>query len=279
VIECIGVCADGDNCLRYHCRACGRYWFGDAAHICGAEALDQRICRWMRQALDDVIAERDQRRRPPKEDEDVATCARNVLEQVKAAGLSEAFLDAYGPRLIEMLWRDCGGDNDDDGVAEHDDVVERHLGKPNGTNGVAKPTVAAGYGRRMTAQMVARNADINVRRSARALPREHQVASVAANGHAAKPGPRRVDVAQLATRTALLECLFRIGTRWFPLGDLNRRQCQVLQRQYAAAADAFGTLAEGLTKGHTVRQRWTAEQLEALVGDTLRGAAPTQPTW
>ena len=38
--------------------------------------------------------------------EDVATGARKVLQRVKAAGLGEAFLDAYGPRLIETLWRE-----------------------------------------------------------------------------------------------------------------------------------------------------------------------------
>jgi hypothetical protein len=57
----------------------------------------------------------------------------------------------HGPRLIETLWRDCNGNNDVGAGVEHD------TGKPNGE---AKPVAPAAYGRRMTAQMVSRNADI-----------------------------------------------------------------------------------------------------------------------
>jgi hypothetical protein len=89
----------------------------------------------------------------------------------------------------------------------------------------------------------------------------------------AKPGVRRVDVAQLGTERALLECIFVIAGRWVRLGDLTKPQCQTLQRQYAAAAGAFGKLAASLAADQIVRDRWTAAQLEALAGDTFRGAA------
>ena len=196
-VEPAGTCADGDDCARWHCHTCGRYWLGDPAHACAAPGLEQRISTWMEQAVNG---------------EDVATGARKVLERVKAAGLGEAFLDAYGPRLIEELWRARDGDDD-----HHQDQGNAN-GVANGvTNGMAKPSAAATQtssfvairGQRLTAQMVSRNAAIKSRVGAPSLPKAHQVASVAANGHTAMPGPRRVDVEQLATRTALLESLFQ----------------------------------------------------------------------
>jgi hypothetical protein len=85
-----------------------------------------------------------------------------------------------------------------------------------------------------------------------------------------------VDVAQLASRHALLQSLFRVGGRWVRLGDLDKQQCRTLQLEYEAAADdarlkaiVFAQLGDGLDEGQTVRQRWTAKQLKHLVGDTL----------
>jgi hypothetical protein len=99
----------------------------------------------------------------------------------------------------------------------------------------------------------------------------------------APPGTRRVDVEQLASAAALLESLFEVDGNWIRLGDLDRRRCRVLQLEYEAVADdararavAFGRLTAGLVDGQTVRERWTPEQLEDLVGDTL-GAAPARP--
>src|SRR2546422_35769 len=83
-IEVVGTCADGDGCLRWHCRACGRYWLGDEPHACSELLVQLRhtVCAWMKEALEG-------------DEEDLPTCARNVLEQVKDAGLGEAFLDAF----------------------------------------------------------------------------------------------------------------------------------------------------------------------------------------
>jgi hypothetical protein len=207
-VERAGVCADGDNCPRYHCRACGKYWLGDeaAAHACQSAAIDleQTIYAWMAEEL--------------AFDRDLARCERNVLERLKAEGLGEALLDRYGPHVIDEL----GRDRDDD-----DDV---HL--------------------------------------------EQRKTS---NGHTAAPGVRRVDVAQLATNQALLECLFQVEGAWIRLGDLDKQQCTLLQRKHAAKAAAFGRLVEGLAEGQTVRPRWTAEKLEDLVGDTFGRAASVPP--
>src|SRR5438045_3442371 len=101
VIERVGTCADGDNCPRYHCRACGHYWLGNVEHICGfaaplrgsassREQLEETILRWMELEL--------------ARDDDPTRCAQNVLERVKAAALSEAFLDVYGGEMIGELW-------------------------------------------------------------------------------------------------------------------------------------------------------------------------------
>jgi hypothetical protein len=97
--------------------------------------------------------------------------------------------------------------------------------------------------------------------------------------HTAKPGVRRVDVAQLASQHAILECIFVVAGHWVRLGDLTKPQCQTLQRQHAATASAFGKLAASLAADQIVRDRWTAAQLEALAGDTFRGAALARPTW
>jgi hypothetical protein len=223
-VERAGVCADGDNCPRYHCRVCNVYWLGEPLHTCRPEAraiaqsrrvpepvsvlnLDERIYAWMEQAL--------------AEGGDAARCTRNVLERVKAEGLGEALLDAYGDRLIGELWRDRGGHVDHN---HKDEKVS------------AKNTPASGR--------------------------------------------RRVDVAQLATPAALIESLYQLDGNWYRLGDLNRLQCVALQHKYEAEADAvraraiaFSHLVDGLADGQTVRQRWTAEQIEGLVGDTLRGGA------
>lgn len=90
-------------------------------------------------------------------------------------------------------------------------------------------------------------------------------------------GERRVDVEQLATESALLESIFYVDGRWIRLGDLDRHQCRALQLKHELMAREFRRLADALDEGQTVRQRWTTEQLEALIGDTLRGAAPHRP--
>ena len=99
------------------------------------------------------------------------------------------------------------------------------------------------------------------------------------NRRPAAGAARRVDVGQLTGSTALLESLFQIDVVSIRLGDLDKRQCKALQRRHQTAATAFGRLADRLADGQTVRQRWTAEQLEDLVGDSLRGAAPARPTY
>jgi hypothetical protein len=157
-IERVGVCADGDNCSRYHCRACGRYWLGYPVHICDSVShLEETIGVWIEEALE--------------EDADVATCARKVLAQVSAASLSDAFLDAYGDRLIQELWLVRNGNNNDD---EH-----RDQGK---ANRVARPWATAAqtsvfratHGRGLSAQLVSRNARITATAGATQPPsQEH----------------------------------------------------------------------------------------------------------
>jgi chemotaxis protein histidine kinase CheA len=166
--------------------------------------------------------------------------AQRVLQRVKAAALGEALLDAYGDRLILELWRER----------------QAAAGQPS------EPAKAAGS--RPTA--------------------EHQVATGAPGNGAARAerrsaaqGTRRVDVAQLASDAARLEQLVEVEGHLVRLGDLDKQQCRVLQRQHETMASAFGKLADELVEGQTVRQRWTAEQLEDLVGDTFR-AASARPT-
>jgi hypothetical protein len=265
-----GTCLDGDNCPRYHCRACGGYWLGNIEHTCGSaaplrgsasshEQLEEIILRWMQLEL--------------TKDDDLTTCALNVLERVKAAALGEAFLDTYGPQTIEDLWRDR-----DNHEAGHDRRQANGVAQTSADPSPTSP-LGASHDRSLITQPATRNNRITV------AAQEHQVARARADvavrheHHAAMPGPRRVDVEQLATETALLESLFQIdGGRWARLGDLNKDQCKALQLQHEAAADAFRQLADGLAEGQTVRQRWTAEQLAGAIGDTLREAASVRPT-
>jgi hypothetical protein len=297
-IERAGTCLDGDNCPRYHCRLCGQYWLGNERHTCGlsrsgleapshVKQLERKICTWMAEALE--------------QNRDFATCTRIVLEKVKAAGLGEALLDAYGDRLIRELWRDR--DLDDDEVFA-----------PAKVNGAAakvapviqpRPVVRQAMGVAWTAL---RYQVLNEGSSPpdRAGPAEgdEDMQSITPDNLSplsgtdsasplrpvadtpdtwAPPGTRRVDVEQLASAAALLESLFEVDGNWIRLGDLDRRRCRVLQLEYEAVADdararavAFGRLTAGLVDGQTVRERWTPEQLEDLVGDTL-GAAPARP--
>ncbi len=255
-VERAGYCADGDHCERWHCRACGRYWLGDAKHHCDSAVheLEQTIRTWMEEALE--------------EDGDVATCARLVLQRVKAAGLGEALLDAYGDRLIAALWEDR--DHDDDDHRRGRGKASARAGQVNGASVVVQQP------RREVHQVAVTPPTAALAR------RERQPGT---------PGSRRVDVAQLATGTALLDSLFQVAGQWVRLGDLDKSQCRALSLEYralhlerAAAADdararslAFRQLAADLGEGQTIRQRWTAKQLKALVGDTLRGAAPARP--
>lgn len=279
-VERAGTCLDGDNCPRYHCRACGQYWLGNAPHTCGVGSTDlgpgshraqlqARICTWMALELE--------------EDKDLETSTRNVLERVKAAGLAEALLEW----AIGELWR------------EHDDQVDErnHHGK---ANGVAKtpvapsqtPLLGAGRTPGLSAQLAYRNEGIKVTAAA-AQPPEHQAAIGVDNGIAIRqeqpavgPGPRRVDVEQLATETALLECLYQVDGEWIRLGDLNRRQCSALELEYETAAGEarakarlFSRLGARLREGEIVRKLWTVAQIDALMGETVGRAAPARPTY
>jgi hypothetical protein len=250
-IERAGTCLDGDNCPRYHCRACGQYWLGNARHTCGLDTtgigaashlaqLEERICGWMAEALD--------------QEADLSRCTRKVLDQVKAAGLGEALLDAYGDRLIRELWADRDHDGDE----------------PVRVNGVTTVIPRA----RQPALQVHRVVGVAW----------ESTAAVGDEDRATAPGTRLVDLEQLTTSAALLESLFHVDGNWIRLGDLDRRRCRVLQLEYEAMANAartralaFGLLVAGLDEGQTVRSRWTVEQLEDLVGDTLGRAAPARP--
>jgi hypothetical protein len=271
VVERVGTCADG-CCARFHCRACGHYWLGEEAeHVCGAAVpdLERTIKAWIAAELE--------------EGEGLATCTRRVLEQVKAAGLADALLEW----AIEKLWREH-----DDRGGEHDhwkaNGVVKRAAHPSQT-----PSLGDILAHGLNAQLVSRNIRIEVSMAARQVSfREHQVATAADNGvavtrehHPTRPGWRRVNVEQLANADALLECLVQVGGAWMRLGDLDKRQCKALQLEHLATADrnrrraiAFGQLAARLHDGETVRQLWTAEQIKALVGDTLSGAASARPT-
>ncbi len=58
--------------------------------------------------------------------EDLATCERNVLGRVKAAGLGEVLLDTYGPKLIDELWRERDGHASDN----HEPEQVNHVPTP-----------------------------------------------------------------------------------------------------------------------------------------------------
>lgn len=95
-VERVGVCAEGDNCPRYHCRACGDYWLLDPRHACRAgrpsrQDLEQTIAKW----VDEEMTRGD----------DLETSAAKVLGRVKEAGLGEPLLDAFGDELIAQVWR------------------------------------------------------------------------------------------------------------------------------------------------------------------------------
>ncbi len=151
-------------------------------------------------------------------DHDVGRCTRKVLERVKEAGLADELLDAYGERMVGEVWREYGGVDDVDQAAD------------------------AGLNADAGGSMITPN---GVRPPAPASTVNHQVASssthnpVAAERSQAPRGARRVDVELLSTRSALLESLFEVAGQWVRLGDLDRRQCRLLQRQYAAAAGTF----------------------------------------
>lgn len=247
-VERAGTCAEGDHCTRYHCTACGEYWLSDPAHACKGGTpsradLEQTICNWMDQQL--------------RLGDDITTGSAKVLKRVKRAGLGDALLDAFGDRLIADLWREHLGGHD----AEDANQVE------------AAANVRAGA----QAQPRLTHSRVN---GARGSALRSTVVTTTSRPH----GTRRVDVDQLGTETALLESLVQVEGQWVRFGDLDRHQCHALQRKYEAEAGvararalAFKRLAAELDEGQTVRDRWTAEQLEELIGDTLSGGAPALP--
>jgi len=289
-------CADGDNCPRYHCRAdrggCGAYWLGNDLHICGVEVnmygsaspreqLQKRVCTWMAEALADGG--------------DPVTCTRRVVDQVRAAGLAEALLEW----AIGELWSDHQRLDDDGGRAAESPAARQ---RPSKVHQVAQAPAARQAGAAALAEGEALGERSGEREASPELAVDEQVDTLAEQsrpGYAdadngvfvgperwpAAPGPRRADVELLATDAALLESLHQVSPgQWVRLGDLNRRQCQVLERKYAAAAEkarlqavVFARLADELEAGQTVRQRWSAEQIAGLIGDTLVGPAPAPP--
>lgn len=93
IVERAGVCAEGDNCLRWRCSACAAYWLGDPLeHLCPSPvALEGAICARVDQAL--------------AHDADLATSARTVLRRLRDEGFGHVLLDTFGERLIASLWR------------------------------------------------------------------------------------------------------------------------------------------------------------------------------
>ncbi len=239
-VEPAGVCADGDRCPRWHCRTCGRYWLGDPDdHLC---RLAETVVHWMKEAL--------------RQERQLELAARTVLDRVKAAGLGEQLLDTYGAGLIVQIWH--AQQLAEYSIRTSDRVAQspREIRRAETT---ASMTTAA------PAPAATDHASNGV---SPVPPRSAQVTQ----------GTRRVGVGQLGTSSALLESLVQIEGKWIRLGDLDKRQCRALERQHRDAANAFGRLADRLSEGQTVRQRWTAEQLEDLVGDTLHAAAPALPS-
>ncbi len=243
-VELAGVCAEGDNCQRYHCTACGEYWLNDPAHACrdgrpSRYDLERTIANWMDSQL--------------KRGDDLVTSAAKVLKRVKQAGLSEALLDAFGEQLIADLWRRR--------QSEQPQPVGRAIVSPAN---VRTPVHHEATPAKAYANGVQRGGPRGPSNSAR--------------------GTRRIDIDQLKSNEALLETLLQVDGQWVRLGDLDKHQCEALQRKYEremgvarARALAFGRLAAELDEGQMVRERWTVEQLEALVGDTLNDAAPALP--
>ena len=249
IIERVGECLDGDHCPRYHCHACGQYWLGNTEHHCGVafhvegaaspnDQLRETISRWMEVEL--------------KRSPDIAVAARNVIERVKAADLSEALIDAYGHRLVIAIW--------------HQHVDELRTGEGKTSSAAAPPTPVAPVSQQRRGD---HSRDTSWTASNGAVSRAAQTQ---------QRRTRRVDVDQLKSDAALLEALFFVDGLWIRLGDLNKRQCRNLQVKHQEMARAFGYLAAGLREGQTVRQRWTVDQIDSVMGETLREAASLRPT-
>jgi hypothetical protein len=243
-IERAGECAEGDHCPRYRCRLCGAYWLGNAPHSCGTAESHSGSASNREQLEETICGWMDKALRV---DGDVLAAAHTVFMQVKKAALGEALLDAYGERLLVEVWRE-----------------RQHVG------GVQQPV-------HVEHQVV--SPPLSPYGISHTSDRGRVAVRVAGRGPVTQ-GTRRVDVGQLASDGALLEMLWPVDLgRLVRLGDLRKDQCRRLQRQHTAVAGAFGRLADSLAVGETVGERWTAMQLEDLVGDTLRAAAPALPSF
>ncbi len=134
-------------------------------------------------------------------EEEVQTCAdlptstRRLLQRVKSEGLS----DGLPEWAISELWR---RHHPGDDTHNHGDA-----------NGAAKTSAGAA---------------VVIAHQPRSEKRQRHIAwkdvPARREERTATHGIRRVDVKQLGSGYALLECLFKVEGAWIRLGDLNKRQ-------------------------------------------------------